>query len=93
MSQPISFAQFSKKIDEEMKLFASYMMTRAMANEDSLAEHYMIMLTTLTRGVSLVEMMLEEEGLSKTEIETAKLAMDRSNNKVREGYEQLKRDR
>ena len=65
MKEPPNFASFSKKINEEMKLFANYMMTRALANGGELAEHYMIMLTTLTRGVSLLELMLEEEGLAR----------------------------
>ena len=92
MSEPPNFADFSKKIDEEMKLFASYMMTRALANGGSLAEHYMIMLTTLTRGVSLLELMLEEEGLSKKHIEIAKLAMKHTNDKVRLEYERINRE-
>ena len=32
MREPPNFASFSKKIDEEMKMFANYMMTRALAN-------------------------------------------------------------
>ena len=93
MREPPNFAEFSKKINEEMKLFASYMMTRALANEGELAEHYMIMLTTLTRGVSLLELMLEEEDLSKKHIEMAKVAMKHTNDKVRVEYERINQER
>ena len=91
MREPPNFATFSKKIDEEMKLFANYMMTRALANDGELAEHYMIMLTTLTRGVSLLELMLEEEGLSKHHIELALSAMKHTNDKLRVEYERINR--
>ena len=87
-----SFEQFSDEIDEEMRAFAQYMMTRAVVDGGPTAKRYMIILATLSRGMSLVQFMLEQEGLSKSDIDLALIAMKATNEQIREGFEQLKRD-
>ena len=69
-----SFEQFSKEIDEEMRAFAKYMMTRAVAGKLS-AKRYIIILASLSRGISMLEYMLEQEGIRKSDIELALMAM------------------
>ena len=87
-----SFEQFSKEIDEEMEAFAEYMMRRAIVDGGPTPKRYMIILVTLSRGMSLVQYMLEQEGLSKAEIDLALMAMKATNEHIREGFDQLKRD-
>ena len=87
-----SFEQFSKEIDEEMRAFAKYMMTRAVAGGPLSAKRYMIILASLSRGMSMVEYMLEQEGIRKSDIQLALMAMKATDEEIREGFEELQRD-
>ena len=87
-----SFEQFSKEIDDEMRAFAKYMMTRAVASGPLSAKRYIIILASLSRGVSMIQYMLEQEGLSKAQIDLALLAMKATDQEIRDGLDQFNRD-
>ena len=87
------FHKFSKEIDNEMKIFARYMMSRAVANgEGPSPRRYMVMLSALSRGMALLEFMLEEEGMRREEIDIALMAMKGTDQAVRASIELLKRE-
>ena len=89
----LNFSIFAKELDEEMRTFAKYMTGRATATaEGPSVRRYMVMLTALSRGMALLEYMLEEEGMSKAAIGAALGAMKNSNERTRQELEGLKRD-
>jgi hypothetical protein len=87
-----SFEQFSKEIDDEMDAFAKYMMSRAVAGGPLSPKRYIIILASLSRGISMLEYLLEDEGINKTDIKLALMAMKATDYEIREELEQLKRD-
>jgi hypothetical protein len=91
MSDIPSFEEFSNEIDDEMRAFARYMMTRAVTGKLS-AKRYMIILVSLSRGMSMLQYMLEQEGLKKSDIELALMAMKATDEEIRESLDQFKRD-
>ena len=78
-------------MDDEMKVFAKYMMSRALASGKGLnITRYMIILCTLSRGTSLLQYMLEQEGLTKAEIDTAMLAMKGADDEIRQEFDEFR---
>ena len=93
--QPPTFEDFSKQVDDEMKVFAKYLMNRALVSGiDGLnITRYMAILASLSRGTSLLHFVLEEEGLTKKDIEIAMLAMKESDNEIRNDFEEFKQEK
>ena len=87
------FQQFSDEMDAEKMLMASYLLKRAVANGGPSIKQYMIMLSAFSRGIHFLKCMLEEEGMTKRDLDAAIEVIAQVDEHAREDYEKFKQER